>query len=235
MVWKCFHPGEGPQASALCVRAPLPSEGRAPPRWKDWDTSRTSGPPGRATANASWTPVLHLRLPGNAVSRRSWSAGLGQSWSIWSGNILAPRGRCNQLREPSSGEAHVAGCHAMDRKEALHQLLTALPGKDHRLSYRHLTAEQTGSYSCGPVCLVNTGGAVTHRIQTWHQEQSKAVLERSRLPPPPPGGSYRGQREEACVLSPCSRVQLVRNPVDCSLSGDKEKRRVCSVPAVVSN
>lgn len=29
---ECFDPGEGPQASVLRVRAPLPSEGRAPPR-----------------------------------------------------------------------------------------------------------------------------------------------------------------------------------------------------------
>ena len=62
----------------------------------------------------------------------------------------------------------MAGCHTMDRKEALYQLLTALPGKDRRLSYRHLTAELTGSYSCRLMFLVNTGGAVTHRIQTRH-------------------------------------------------------------------
>lgn len=29
---ECFDPGEGPQASALRMRAPLPSEGRALPR-----------------------------------------------------------------------------------------------------------------------------------------------------------------------------------------------------------
>ena len=110
----------------------------------------------------------------------------------------------------------MAGCHAVDRKQALYQLLTALPGKDRRLSYRHLTAEQTGSYSCRPCqhwgsCHPqNPNLAVTAEQSSPREKPS---------PPTPARGSYRGQREEACVLSHCSRVQLIHDPMDGSPPG----------------
>ena len=110
----------------------------------------------------------------------------------------------------------MAGCHAVDRKQALYQLLTALPGKDRRLSCRHLTAEQIGSYSCQPCqhwgsCHPQNADLVIRAEQSSPREELS--------PPTPTRGSYRGQREEACVLSHCSRVQLIRDPMDGSPPG----------------